>query len=122
MNIHIIKVSLGNDGFLSVMPTFCEIEIDLNGPCRIFWILDGNLEDAEFTDHAWDAPDPSNVFGNLVRIGKKILSVKNNHTSSRSILDRECWLRVEFDKQPYETPKSSISSGFRGKHPVIINR
>jgi hypothetical protein len=132
MKFHLIKVSLGNDRYLEVMPNYCEIEIEDGQPSRLIWILDESLADFQFVagkGHAWSTGVPQAIFGNPDYLGGKAISIRNHNLAGKSLGEYKYTLCVEDIKNPevsYATPPDDGSDDchhrFRGKHPVIINK
>lgn len=141
MAVYTIRVSPAvKDGknTLVLTPTFCEVDLDQNGPSRIVWILDDGGSDAHFVLRSgrngilfdWEDKPATGVFGGFdADSAKKTISTQDYHSGAGNFGNWRYKLRVKQGTTLYSTPSGPGSKkvgetdpGDRGNHPVIINR
>lgn len=136
MAVYTIKVSLavqGGNNTLVLTPTYCEVDLDRNGPSRITWVLDDGTN-ARFVlppgnGIEWEQDPVKGIFDDFDHdSGMKILSIRDNHFGRGKFGQWRYRLTVKKGRLVYRTPgggsghKPESEGQDDGKHPVIINR
>ena len=136
MAVYTIKVSLAvqnGNNTLVLTPTYCEVDLDRNGPSRITWVLDDGTN-AKFVlppgnSIDWELAPAKGIFDDFDHdSGMKILSIRDNQSGRGKFGQWRYRLTVKKGRAVYSTPtggsghKPETEGGDDGKHPVIINR